>query len=220
MYLTKQEIAYKHIKNSIVSGKYKPGSRLILVELEKEINISNMPIREALRRLQSEGWVQSIAHKGVVITEISLKDANENYCIRKALELYSAPEICNNISQKAIEKLKLLHKQMEEYLDNPLQYRELNYCFHFTIFEESRNNTLLRIMRSLWDEGLRFQYTFHFFKERTILSHQEHALFIKALENRDINEFKRITTNHTNRAISYIKELIKKDSNNSPLKSV
>ena len=209
MYQTKQEIAYKHIKDSIISGAYKPGSRLVLSDLENEINISNMPIREALRRLQSEGWVRSIAHKGVIISEISLKDAEQNYGVRKVLEIYSAKDICRNITPEAVEKLKQLHGRMAESLSDPLRFREINYNFHFTIFEESRNNTILKVMQSLWDDGLRYQSTFYWFPERTLLSHKEHSAIITALERRDVNEFKNISIKHTDRAINYIKELIK-----------
>jgi DNA-binding GntR family transcriptional regulator len=209
MYQTKQEIAYKYIKDSIISGVYKPGSRLVLSDLEDEINISNMPIREALRRLQSEGWVRSIAHKGVIISEISLKDAEQNYGVRKVLEIYAAKDICRNISPGVIEKLKRLYEKMAESLSDPLKFRELNYAFHFTIFEESRNNTLFRVMQSLWDEGLRFQSTFYWFPERAIMSNEEHDLIIKALENKDLIEYKNISIKHTDRAINYVKELIK-----------
>jgi DNA-binding GntR family transcriptional regulator len=209
MYQTKQEIAYKHIKDSIITGAYKAGSRLVLSELEHEIKISNMPIREALRRLQSEGWVRSIAHKGVIISEISLNDAEQNYGVRKVLEIYSAKDICRNISPGAIKKLKTLHEKMADSLSDPVKFREINYDFHFTIFEESRNNTIFKVMQSLWDDGLRYNLTFHRFPERALLSHKEHAEIIEALDRRDVNDFKSISMKHTDRAINYIKELIK-----------
>ena len=208
MYQTKQEIAYKFIKDSIISGTFKPGSRLILSDLEKEIKISNMPIREALRRLQSEGWVSSTPHKGVIISDISLKDAEQNYGVRKVLEIYAAKDICKNITPEAIETLRHLHKKMADQLSDPLKFRELNYSFHFAIFEESGNGTLLKIMKSLWDDGLRYQSTFYWFPKRAILSHEEHGLIIAALEQRNLNELKSISIRHTDRAINYIKELI------------
>ena len=212
MYQTKQEMAYAHIKNSIVAGYYKPGARLVVSDLQNDINISNMPIREALRRLQSEGWVQSIAHKGVIVSEISLSDAEQNYGVRKALEIYAAKEICKNITLDTIENLKILHEEMGKVLSDPLEFRKLNYSFHFSIFEVTRNNTLFRVMQSLWDEGLRFQSTFYCFPERPIHSHEEHDQIISALEQKDLDEYIAISERHTDRAINFIKELIKNPS--------
>ena len=205
-YLTKQEVTYQRIKDSIISGVYKPGQRLVLAELEREIGTSNMPIREALRRLESEGWVKSKPHMGVVVTDISLEEAEENYGLRRILEIIAVKDVCQKISPDSLNQLKKLHERMGSFLEEPIKFRQLNMDFHFILFNESGNKTLVNVLQSLWYTGLRYQASFHQIPNRTILSHEEHGLMIKALEKKDSREFKILTLRHLDRALDNIRE--------------
>ena len=86
-YRTKQELIYQELHDGILKGRYKPGERLDIEEIAAKMGTSRTPVREALRRLESEGLVASVPHRGTVVSQLSLDEVAELYHIRAVLEL-------------------------------------------------------------------------------------------------------------------------------------
>jgi DNA-binding GntR family transcriptional regulator len=99
------------LRQSIISGRLAPGSRLIERELIKMMDVSRTVIREALRQLETEGLVATIANKGPVVRELSASEAKDLYAIREVLVGLAARLFVLNAELGQIESLR---KALEE----------------------------------------------------------------------------------------------------------
>ena len=83
---TKNVLLYEKLRQKIVKGTLKPGQRLVMAEIAKSFGASETPVREAIRRLESEGYVSFTPHAGAVVTRTDERELSEIYLIRIALE--------------------------------------------------------------------------------------------------------------------------------------
>jgi DNA-binding GntR family transcriptional regulator len=134
---TAQEMALDYLRRAIAAGTLKPGQRIQQDNLAAELGVSRMPIREAFRQLEAEGLVTVYPHRGVVVTDVSIKDIEDIYVIRIALEGAAANLGARKISDDGIQKLVGLLDEMENlgYPFNPSAWLSLNEAFHSTIYQ-------------------------------------------------------------------------------------
>ena len=83
---SKSEFVYETIKEAIISGQLKPGARLVLADLAQKLNVSTQPVREALMRLDTEGYVQWTLNVGAVVADMSVDDLKDDIPILRELE--------------------------------------------------------------------------------------------------------------------------------------
>src|SRR5512133_2830966 len=87
---TKNVAVYRKLRQNILKGKLKPGQKIVMADLAKEFGLSETPVREAIRRLESDGYVQFTPHMGAVVTGIDEGQLVEIYLIRSELEALAA----------------------------------------------------------------------------------------------------------------------------------
>src|ERR1700722_1365011 len=83
---TKREIAAAMLRTMIITGEMGPGTRLILVQLAEELNLSLTPVREAIQQLESEGFVEVVNHKGGVVVDLDRDKLQELYAMRAGID--------------------------------------------------------------------------------------------------------------------------------------
>ena len=183
---TMTEFANQELRKGIINGRYLPGSRLKPIELEKDMGLGRVAIREALRELTGSGLVQSIPNKGIQVTMPPLPEEMftifESRCVLEGdLGLKSASKITPGI----IEKLEALYYKME---DKELFSRDrflLNREFHLTLYRVSGWEHSCRIVAQMLDQILVF-YALHAQDIKLNLDfkpfNKEHADIIKALK--------------------------------------
>ena len=179
------ERVYKSLKKSILNGDLKPGQKLSQDWLAKQMNVSRMPIREAIERLKMEGLVESIPYKESRVINFSYKDVEEIYSVRALLEAYSARLATSKIKESDLKTLKVISKEMNEIL-NKKKYKQLpllNKKFHLTIYSRSGNKRLYNTIKDLWD-GFPKDFFWNF-PERAQNSLIEHEKIISAIESKD-----------------------------------
>src|SRR3989338_6829835 len=110
--LTLRERIVDFIKDSIISGRLRPGERVPEQEIAQSLGISRTPIREAFRQLESEGFISVTPRKGAVVSPITDKDVNEFYAIKSLLEGFAAKTACPKLAQKDIKRLESLNAQI------------------------------------------------------------------------------------------------------------
>lgn len=108
--------AYFHLKNLILEGEYKTGDRLIERELAERLQISRTPIREALLRLESQGFVVTVPRKGVVVADISTEDVIEVFTILSSLEGLAVKLAAQKIDDETKKELKMWIQKIEDTL--------------------------------------------------------------------------------------------------------
>ncbi|MGG3563965.1 GntR family transcriptional regulator [Neobacillus rhizosphaerae] len=150
--LSIREHAYLFLKEMILEGELKAGDRLIERELAGKLNISRTPIREALFRLESQGFVKTVPRKGVVVSNISESEVIEVFTILASLEVLAVKlaaqrmdlETQQELDQK-IQELLALEEQAEE--DFNLEHIQMNRLIN----KASKSPKLFEILSGLID---------------------------------------------------------------------
>jgi DNA-binding GntR family transcriptional regulator len=154
---TLAEKAFDSLHHAIITGQLRPGARLPIEELADLLEMSPMPIREALRRLDSAGLVENIPHRGARVTALSRVDLTEVYEARLALEVLAIRRAAERFTTEdeaaAREKLTTLTKMPD---DNSAATSAAHTAFHFALYEASDSAWLLRLIRPVWETSERY----------------------------------------------------------------
>jgi DNA-binding GntR family transcriptional regulator len=149
-YVSKTDMVAALIRQLIFTGELPAGDQLRQRDLAQRFHVSQTPIREALRRLESEGLVVGDAHRGFTVVEPDDGPVEENFQIRAALESLAASLAARKIDLDGIGKLRDLNDQMRALHDDDPRYADLNREFHFMVYEHAGSPLLLSLMRLLW----------------------------------------------------------------------
>ncbi len=158
-----REIVYEELRNLILTGKIKPGTRMMEIELAEDMGVSRTPIREAIRKLEKEGLVVIEPRKGAYASEVSIKDMEDILEVRANLEglaAYYAAERMTDQDKQALKDTRELFKQAVEE-GNMSEMISYDTKFHHMIVEASRNNHLIHMVEQLQELVLRFRYIYY-----------------------------------------------------------
>ena len=98
-----RELVCENIRQAIIDGTFSPGERLMEIQLADEMGVSRTPVREAIRKLELEGFVVMIPRRGTYVADISIKDINEVYEIRTSLDVLAAGLAAERINDDELE---------------------------------------------------------------------------------------------------------------------
>jgi DNA-binding GntR family transcriptional regulator len=149
-YVSKTDMVAALIRQLIITGELAAGGQLRQRDLAQRFGVSQTPVREALRRLESEGLVVGDAHRGFTVVEPDDGPVEENFQIRAALESLGASLAARKIDAGGIEALRGLNEAMRALADDDPRYADLNREFHFAVYEHAGSPLLLSLMRLLW----------------------------------------------------------------------
>ncbi|SON56694.1 putative HTH-type transcriptional regulator YdfH [Hartmannibacter diazotrophicus] len=137
--MSRTEAVARNVREAIVNGEMPPGMRLNLDELALRYGVSRMPVREALKQLESEGLVTFYPYRGVEVAHLSVAEVEELYAIRVLLERRAVERAAARIDASGLAKMKVLLEQMDEAIaaDDGARWFELNEAFHRTLNEAS-----------------------------------------------------------------------------------
>ena len=177
----------------IMDGKLKMGEKLNTEELARQLGVSRMPIREALKSLEKMGLAESIPYVGVKLVSLEQEDVLQIYLMRQLLEPLAAGEACKKITEEQIHKEYIPIVEADE-IDAKKLYLQ-NRKFHFAIYSISEMDRVCAMIESLWD-------TLSFFKliyGRDVIKNTngaknmiaEHQGYIDALKDRDAERLKK-----------------------------
>ncbi len=188
------------IRESIIDGRIKPGERLMEPDVAKMLGVSRTPLREAFFQLESEGFVKVTPRRGAVVSELSVKDAEEIYSIKSALEGLAARLAAKNMSEEDLAELEALTSSMEkksaDKLPDHRAILELNAQFHQVINRASGNEKLLHLVNLLRRQTLRYNYIYLSVMSHIQRSVQEHRDIISALRRQDAATAERLISSH------------------------
>lgn len=139
--------AYDAIREIIVSGRVGPGGRLREGEISLELGVSRTPVREAIRRLAAEGFVDFLPNKGALVASWSEQELADIFELRVLLESHAARRAATRITDEHIDRLEELAAAMEAHLGRPIEVTDfriaqLNNDFHRLILEASSSRLL------------------------------------------------------------------------------
>jgi DNA-binding GntR family transcriptional regulator len=149
-YVSKTDLVAALIRELVITGELKPGEQLRQRDLGQRFGVSQTPVREAMRRLESEGLLTSDTHRGFTVAAPDTGRVEENFQIRAALESLGASLAARKIDPAGLDRLRRLNEQMRALAHDDPGYAELNREFHFTVYEYAHSPLLLTLMRLLW----------------------------------------------------------------------
>lgn len=152
--------AFAALHEAVVTGVFEPGERLPIEELAEVLEMSPMPIREALRQLDSVGLVENIPHRGARVTELSIDDLSEVYEARLALEPIAVAHAAENFSQEDIEAAReLLEAHVKAYTGRDLGLIwSTHTAFHFALYQAAHSHWMMRLIHPLWETSERYRF--------------------------------------------------------------
>jgi DNA-binding GntR family transcriptional regulator len=167
------------LRNAIIDGGLLSGEPLKQAELATFFGVSRIPVREALRQLESEGWITFLPNKGASVRPLTIEEAREIYEILSALEC-TALKLA--LPRHTPESLIRVAKILEEAADHWGQGRETlyNFQFHMTLYAPSERGTLIQIIESLRRRGERYLRLKLRVEQQWQKSDAEHHAILKA----------------------------------------
>jgi DNA-binding GntR family transcriptional regulator len=181
IYASKTDVVCALLREMIIGGEVKPGAPLKQRDLAARFGVSQTPVREALRRLESEGLVVNDPHRGATVNESEEGATEDQGQVRAVLEALGAQLATRHITPSEIVDLRQLNSTMERMKDGDPNYASANRAFHFKIYEIAGSPLLLSIMRLLWQSLLLGPMTARSHHE----SWQQHEQLIDALAAHD-----------------------------------
>ncbi|MGD9606748.1 MAG: GntR family transcriptional regulator [Leucobacter sp.] len=185
--LSKSERAYRLIRERIDSGQYVPGYRLVLAPIAAELDMSVVPVREAIRRLEAEGLVTfelNVGAQVALIKETEYQHTMETLAlVEGAATALIAPDVTEDQLRRATEINERMRQSLEHF--DPQSFTRLNLEFHSVLFEACPNPHILDLVHRGWNrmKVLR-DSSFSFVPGRARESVEEHDRILKLLKDR------------------------------------
>jgi DNA-binding GntR family transcriptional regulator len=146
------DLAYATIRERIADGSYGPGYRLVLDELAREIGSSTVPVREAIRRLEAEGYVEFQRHVGARVATFDEHEFEQAVAVVAVLEGYATALAAPHMRRTDIAKARKINEQLRAALTDldPMRFSALNREFHFAIYDRCPNAHMRSILEAQW----------------------------------------------------------------------
>jgi DNA-binding GntR family transcriptional regulator len=153
-YRSKSDVVADALREEIRLGRLESGALLRQRDLADRFGVSPTPVREALRRLEAEGFVVSVLHRGAQVVRREQARLEENFLIRAALEPLAAKLAAERITADDLTELTRLHERLSaaDGLD-AAALAELNQAFHLRIYESAASPVLMTLLRLLWSSA-------------------------------------------------------------------
>jgi DNA-binding GntR family transcriptional regulator len=144
--------AYASLKQAVLAGTFKPGEVVTLRTLAKLLAVGDTPVREAIKRLISEGAFEALPNRSARVPLLDRREIQQILDLRILLESNAAALAAQNITLHQIERLRAMHESMGAAVsaDDSQAYGELNRAFHFEIYRIADHRMLVHLIEALW----------------------------------------------------------------------
>jgi DNA-binding GntR family transcriptional regulator len=186
--VNKQERTYTVLRDRIHSGTFAPRARLNIDALARELGVSAIPVREALRRLEAEGWVKFQPNVGAIVAPVDATTWEQQMVAVAILEGAATADAAARLRPSDLTKLRKLAAEMEEVAadGDMARFSRLNRRLHATITARCGNPYLLELLEQTNQRLDRIRDTmFTYLPERSKAAISEHARLIELLEAGD-----------------------------------
>lgn len=196
------------VRESILAGELAPGSRIRQEDVAERFGASRVPVREALRILESDGLVTLVPNSGAWVTRFSLSECNEVYQMRERIEplllRYSRPRL----SPQALDRLDELAREMQSVTKSATQsamdaalFLRLDREFHLLSYSAADTVVLGEVVQRLWNMTQHYRLIFTRLADPAAMeaSHDEHRMLVRALRSGDDDQAELIARSHIRR---------------------
>jgi len=187
VYLTKSDVARRHIQEMIISGAVRAGERITTREVSETLGMSETPIREAMKSLSAEGWLDFHAHLGVVVASFNVEQVFEIYALRGMLGALAIELGGATYSDKRFEMLdeNIGLAEVAVRDGDAKAYASLNHQFHLLLSDTPNAQWTLKLLSSLRAQTSAMHRGFQIVPQRMRGSLDEHIAILKAIKAKD-----------------------------------
>ena len=193
---------YEKLKEVIIKGDLAPGTKLTETEVAKRINVSATPVREAFRRLATEGFITIEPWKGVKVQDLAEREVIETYQCREALEGYACRLAATNMDAEGIKRLRSLLARSKN-IKSANEVVEINLALHNVILEYARNEKLTGMFGLFRNMVMHHRHVTAYMDERRKQMCKEHEDIVNALEQQDEAQAEKEMRLHVQNAYHY-----------------
>ena len=203
---------FENLKSAIIKGDMPPGGRLIESRLAETLGISRTPVREAIHKLEREGYLRKLPRGGFSVLGLSRDDVEETFGIRSVLESYAARLAAEKHRKADLipleKKIKLFQKHLDCKNLDPLP--DINTEFHDLLYALSRSPKLIHMINNLRDQIYRFRQIILRDEMHARRSNDDHKDMLERIRQRDADGVERIVREHLTRGQKAVLELYEK----------
>jgi DNA-binding GntR family transcriptional regulator len=207
------DAVYEVLRRSILDGELPPGHRLRSDVLANDLNVSRTPVREALRKLETEGLVDA-SRSGLVVRQSTEEDLIEIFYIREALEGMAARLAAENATRAEIDELHALFEDMEAVAarGDIALVRKLTGEFHLLVCRASHNKRLIRSLQGLLDHVRQAQSSTLYMPGRPADALREHRALLRAIEKRDPDLAESLARQHRRKTLDLRRKMLREQA--------
>ena len=202
-----QDNVYEQLLEAILSGSIPPGQRITMEGLANLMDVSIMPVRVALQKLEVGGFVTIGKNRRIHISELSPDNLFEILEVRLLLECHAAEKACKMRGEEILKRLEKLHRQCIHAKDEKA-YLQANKEFHMMIYSEAKKPILMETIDTLWN---RYSPYLHILlrNEQTYKAkefHNPHEKIIEAMKDKDPKSIRKWLAEDLGKAAAIIKQ--------------
>ena len=196
---TLAEQVYEHLRQGILANEYQPGTVLREEALAGRLKVSRVPVREAVRRLASEGLVTVTPRQGAAVSTLSPRQFLDAYRVREALEALAIRLAVPRLTPEDVARLDQLHEEMARHAaaDDAVAFFAANAAFHALFVERADNEYLRAIYLPLMDQMRRYLSPSLDLRGGMDRSIEEHRAILRAVRAGDGAEAARLLGEHS-----------------------
>jgi DNA-binding GntR family transcriptional regulator len=189
------EVIVKHLREAIIAGKLEEDEPIRQDDIAKTFNVSKIPVREALKRLEAEGLVKFQRYKGAVVTKISEPELAQMFEVRVLLEVQAIRLALPHMTEETFTRAERI---CQEFMDesNVGRWAQLNWEFHACLYEPARRPFLVSLIRSIHDKVERYLRLQLALSDGKLRADREHRSIIEACRKGDAAEAEKLVRQH------------------------
>ena len=210
---TVTSMVQERVRQAILDGLLEAGSRIDQNQLAVDLNVSLVPVREALKKLEGEGFVQIVPRRGAFVTTATVAVMEDLYFTRQILEGQAAYHAAPQMTTEQIDKLENLMRKMDVALNHHDfdSFMRLNREFHFVIYDAAGSRYLSNIIASLWELSERYRYRYMFMKDQGASIQREHQAITQACRAHDSKLLRDAILHHMQQTLTGIRGYIERE---------
>lgn len=194
-----------NLRQAILAGDYSPGERLVQEDIAERFGGSRIPVREALKDLESEGLVTFVANAGARVADLSLAECVEVYQMRERIEPLLLRYSAEGLDRDTLQHLQAIATAMESESD-PDVFIELDRTFHLSMYAGAETTVLGDLVVKLWNktQPYRRAYTRRVDGSQREVFHDEHRMLLRALVDGDLDLAENLLAVHIRRTRQHL----------------
>jgi len=186
---------YERLRHEISIGVILPGKKTTLREIASKFGVSTTPVREAIRRLQAENFLQ-VEQRHISIRKLSKLEITQIFTIRKRLETLAVEWAVPNIRPIDRKNLRLILKHIDHHSLPNNEWQQLNRTFHLQMYQYANSQKLCQSIENVWDSVSPYLHIYTYGMDYYEKSQIEHYKMLDLIEERKLEEITQLIIDH------------------------